>query len=144
VGSDAVAGHAYVFAIVEDEPDMQLLISMMLRRDGRLDLLGQAASAVEALEMLDHPEVRAKFEHAPGVIILDHGIDGELMGLEAAPLLKAKVPTAKIVLFTAFDMSREAAAEPSVDAFLRKDRITDLLPTVQSLLGLDARREARG
>lgn len=52
--------HGYVFAIVEDEPDMQLLITMMLRRDGRLDLLGKAASASEALELLDRPEVRAE------------------------------------------------------------------------------------
>lgn len=140
MGPDEVPDHAYVFAIVEDEPDMQVLISMLLRRDGRLDLLGQAASAAEALEMLDRPEVRAKFEDAPGVIVLDHGLEGETLGLEAAPLLKEKVPTVKILLFTAFDMAKEAAAEPSVDAFLRKDRVNDLLPTVQALLGLEERR----
>ena len=118
-----------VFVVVEDEPDMRMLISMMLAKDDRLELLGEAASAEEALAMLESLE--------PGLIVLDHGIEGDIMGLEAAPLLKAKAPNAKILLFTAFDMSREAAAEPAVDGFLRKDRIDQLLPTVLRLLDLD-------
>jgi DNA-binding NarL/FixJ family response regulator len=119
-----------VFVIVEDEPDMRALISLMLGRDPRLELIGEAASAAEAIAMLDSCD--------PGLIILDHGIEGDIMGLEAAPLLKAKAPNAKILLFTAFDMRREASLEPAVDEFLRKDRIGDLLPTVQRLLGLNA------
>jgi DNA-binding NarL/FixJ family response regulator len=117
-----------VFVVIEDEPDMRLLISMMLRKDPRLQLVGVAASADAALAMLDSVE--------PGLIVLDHGIEGEMMGLDAAPLLKAKAPNSKILLFTAFDMSREAAEEPAIDAFLRKDRIDHLLPTVQGLLDL--------
>lgn len=118
-----------VFVVVEDEPDMRMLISMMLAKDDRLELLGEAASADEALDVIDALD--------PGLIVLDHGIEGELMGLEAAPLLKAKAPNAKILLFTAFDMSREAAAEPAVDGFLRKDRIDQLLPTALHLLDLN-------
>lgn len=118
-----------VFVVVEDEPDMRMLISMMLAKDDRLELLGEAASAQEALAVLESLE--------PGLIVLDHGIEGDIMGLEAAPLLKAKAPNAKILLFTAFDMSREAAAEPAVDGFLRKDRIDQLLPTALRLLDLD-------
>jgi DNA-binding NarL/FixJ family response regulator len=121
-------GRVKVFVVVEDEPDMRLLISMMLRKDPRLDLLGEASSAAEALAVLDTIE--------PGLIILDHGIEGDIMGLEAAPLLKAKAPRAKILLFTAFDMRDEAEAEPAVDGYLRKDRIDQLLPTVQRLLDL--------
>jgi DNA-binding NarL/FixJ family response regulator len=118
-----------VFVVVEDEPDMRALISLTLGRDPRLELVGEAASAAEALALLDTME--------PGLIVLDHGIEGDLMGLDAAPLLKAKAPQAKILLFTAFDMRHEANAEPAVDEFLRKDRIGELLPTVQRLLGLN-------
>lgn len=118
-----------VFVVVEDEPDMRMLISMMLAKDDRLELLGEAASAEEALAVIDSLD--------PGLIVLDHGIEGDIMGLEAAPLLKAKAPNAKILLFTAFDMSREAATEPAVDGYLRKDRIDQLLPTVLRLLDLD-------
>ena len=118
-----------VFVVVEDEPDMRALISLTLGRDPRLELVGEAASAEEALAVLDTVE--------PGLIILDHGIEGDLMGLQAAPLLKAKAPQAKILLFTAFDMQREASLEPAVDEYLRKDRIGELLPTVQRMLGLN-------
>jgi DNA-binding NarL/FixJ family response regulator len=117
-----------VFVVVEDEPDMRSLIALMLGRDPRLELVGEAASAAEALAVLDTVE--------PGLIILDHGIEGDVMGLDAAPLLKAKAPNAKILLFTAFDMRREATDEPAVDEFLRKDRIGDLLATVQRMLGI--------
>ena len=117
-----------VFVVVEDEPDMRLLISLQLGRDRRLELVGEAESAAAALELLDFVE--------PGLIILDHAIEGEIMGLDAAPLLKAKAPHAKILLFTAFDMGRQVAAEPAIDEFLRKDRIDELLPTVCRLLAL--------
>jgi DNA-binding NarL/FixJ family response regulator len=118
-----------VFVVVEDEPDMRLLIGLQLHHDPRLELVGEAASAAEALKMLDTVE--------PGLIVLDHGIEGDVMGLEAAPLLKEKAPHAKILLFTAFDMRQEAEAEPAVDGFLRKDRINELLATVQRLLELE-------
>jgi DNA-binding NarL/FixJ family response regulator len=117
-----------VFVVVEDEPDMRALIGLTLRRDPRLEIVGEAASAEEALAILDSCE--------PGLIILDHGIEGDLMGLQAAPLLKAKAPNALILLFTAFDMQQEATREPAVDEFLRKDRIFELLPTVQRMLGI--------
>ena len=116
------------FAIVEDQPDMCLLIRLALTRDPRLQAAGEAASADAALSLLDDVE--------PALIILDHSIEGDVMGLEAAPLLKAKARGAKILLFTAHDMSGEAAAEPAVDGYLRKDRIDQLLATAQRLLGL--------
>ena len=119
-----------VFVVVEDEPDMRALIGLMLRRDPRLQIVGEAASAEEALAILD--------THDPGLIVLDHGIEGDIMGLQAAPLLKAKAPGAKILLFTAFDMRREASLEPAVDEYLRKDRIVELLPTVLRMLDLSA------
>src|SRR5687768_6351635 len=114
---------------------MRMLISMMLARDPRLELMGEAASAAEALEVLDSVD--------PGLIVLDHGIEGDVMGLQAAPLLKAKAPASKILLFTAFDMRREAEEEPAVDGYLRKDRITELLPTVRELLDLEGEPAGR-
>ena len=117
------------FAIVEDEPDMRLLIRLALTRDERFRSVGEVASADAALDLLEQEE--------PALIVLDHSIEGSMMGLEAAPLLKAKAGGAKILLFTAFDMAAEAAAEPAVDGYLRKDRIDQLLPTALQLLALD-------
>ena len=123
------SGSIKVFVVVEDEPDMRLLIALALRRDPRLELVGEASSAGEALALLDTVD--------PGLIILDHGIEGDVMGLQAAPLLRAKAPQARILLFTAFDMQREASLEPAVDGYLRKDQIDRLLPTALRLLELD-------
>ena len=52
-------------AIVEDEPDMRLLIRLALTRDARLQPVGEAASADEALALLGHPQLDAIDGHAP-------------------------------------------------------------------------------
>jgi DNA-binding NarL/FixJ family response regulator len=121
-----------VLVVVEDEPDMREVIRLTLARDTRLRILGEAATAAEAIEVAR--------THNPGLIILDHSIEGDIMGLEAAPLLKAVAPNAVILLFTAYDMAAEARREPAVDAFLRKDELSRLLQTVDALLGLEPLR----
>ena len=121
---------ARVLVVVEDEPDMRMLIRVVLTRDERLEILGEAADADTAVELAERCE--------PGLVILDHMIEGDVMGLEAAPLIRKVAPNAKILLFTAFDMAAEARREPAIDAFLRKDEMAKLLPTVQHLLELDS------
>jgi DNA-binding NarL/FixJ family response regulator len=113
---------------VEDETDMRNLVRALLARDPRLEVMGEASSAAEAVELARSVE--------PGLIILDHLIDGPVTGLEAAPDLKAVAPNVKILLFSAFDLGREARREPAIDAFLRKDEPMKLLPLAQRLLGL--------
>lgn len=122
-------GDSRVLVIVEDEPDMRLVLRAHLRADPRIEIEGEAADAETAIELAR--------QMPPGVVILDHWIEGPITGLEAAPMLKAVAPDAKIILFTAFDVSQEAEAEPAVDVFLPKSQIGQLLSTVQRLLGLD-------
>jgi CheY-like chemotaxis protein len=76
-------------------------------------------------------------EVQPKLIILDHNLGGEMVGLSAAPKLKEVAPGAKILLFTSYDIGAEARREPAVDAFLRKDNVDQLLPTSNRLLGLE-------
>jgi DNA-binding NarL/FixJ family response regulator len=117
-----------VLVIVEDEPDMRMLIKTVLASDPRLEVMGEATNADDA--------IRLAGELGPGLVILDHSIEGPVTGLQAAPAIRAAAPMAKILLFTAYDMAAEARREPAVDAFLRKDDIGKLLRTVQSLLEL--------
>ena len=119
-----------VLMLVEDEEDIRLVIQLQLMGDPRIEVAGEAASAEEAIELAKTME--------PGLIILDHSIDGEIMGLQAAPLIKAAAPDAKILLFTAFDLKREAEAENAIDGFLSKSDLQKLLVTVQRMLGLGA------
>jgi two-component system response regulator DesR len=115
--------------LVEDDPDYRLLIRVALGADPRFEMSGEAPSLESGIEL-------AREAH-PRLIILDHNLEGELVGLSAAPRLKAAAPDAKILLFTAYDLEAEARREPAVDAYLRKDEIRKLLPTAQRLLGLE-------
>jgi DNA-binding NarL/FixJ family response regulator len=117
-----------VLVIVEDEPDMRMMIRSILLTDSRIEIVGEAASAAEAIEVARSMD--------PGLVILDHSIEGDIMGLEAAPLIKAVAPNAKILLFSAFDLKKEADAEPAIDAFLGKSDVSLLLKTVQWMLHL--------
>lgn len=117
-----------VLVIVEDEADMRMMIRAILTSDDRLEVVGEAASAAEAIEIARTSD--------PGLVILDHSIEGDLMGLDAAPLIKKVAPKAKILMFSAFDLEAEAAAEPTIDAFLRKTDVRLLLPAVREMLDL--------
>lgn len=115
--------------LVEDDVDYRLLIRVTLGADPRLEMTGEAPTVESGIEL-------AREAH-PSLIILDHNLEGEMVGLSAAPQLKEAAPESKILLFTAYDLEAEARREPSVDAYLRKDEIGKLLPTAQRLLGLE-------
>lgn len=119
-----------VLVVVEDEPDMRMMMRFVLETDPRITIVGEAEDAATAIELARSSQ--------PGLVILDHSIQGEVMGLQAAPLLKEAAPRAKILLFTAFDLKNEAAVEPAIDEYLNKTDIGVLLPTVQQMLGLPA------
>lgn len=113
--------------MVEDDPDVQLLIESVFSLDSRFTFAGIRASAEDAFEMARTSEA--------GLIVLDHGLAGELTGLEAAPKFKEVAPRAKIILFTAHAELREVAArEPAVDAFVLKTESFRLLRVAQELL----------
>ena len=117
-----------ILVIVEDEADMRMMIRALLTTDPRIEIVGEATTAAQAIEIARSVD--------PGLIVLDHSIDGDVMGLEAAPMLKDVAPRAKILLFSAFDLKKEAAAEPAIDEFLSKSDVRKLLATVQRLLEL--------
>lgn len=122
-------GKVHVLVIVEDEPDMRMLIRMNIEADPRIVIDGEASTAEEAIDL-------AARVH-PGLIVLDHQLDGAMMGIEAAPHLKRVSPVSKILLFTAFDLEKAARAEPAIDEFLPKSRMPELLGTAERLLGLE-------
>lgn len=118
-----------VLVVVEDDRDMQLLIELTLQVDARLELSGCAATAAEAIELAR--------EAQPALVILDHFIDGDVMGLEAAPAIKEVAPESRVLLFTSHDLKIESEREPSIDEFLLKRDISELMPTVHRLLDLE-------
>lgn len=119
---------ARVLVVVENDPDFLILIRLHLGEDPRIVITGEADSADEAVEMVR--------EAGPGLVILDHYLSGEVKGLETAPRIREEAPDASILLLSSDDLSTEARAEPTIDAFVWKGEIERLLPAAQRLLGL--------
>lgn len=118
-----------VLIIVEDDPDIQLLLETIFSLDSRFCSAEAVESAEAAIEMTRTDE--------PGIIVLDHGLAGTMTGLAAAPRLKKLAPHAKIIFFTAHaELRAEAENEPAIDAFLLKTQSTRLLGLAQRLAGL--------
>ena len=103
-----------------------MLIRVLLSSDPEIEITAEANTAEEALKLAA--------EKLSDVIILDHFIQGSMMGLELAPLLKEVAPKSKILMFSSHDLEIEAKREPAIDAFLRKKSFDRLLPMVRSLL----------
>lgn len=118
-----------VMVVVEDDEDFRQLVRLVLAADERLTVAGEAADAEQALE--------AARTLRPDLAVVDHFISGTVMGLDLAPLLKQVVPGMRILLFTTHDLAIEVSRQPAIDAYLRKHDLRLLLPTVQSLLGMD-------
>ena len=122
-------GKEMCFLVVDDDLDMQLLIQLKLGTDSRLRFCGAVTNSTDAIALANGV--------GRGVIILDHFVEGQIMGLQAAPLLKAVAPDMPIILFTSHDLAIEVSREPTIDAYLRKSEIKHLLPTALRLLGID-------
>ncbi|HEU0131011.1 MAG TPA: response regulator [Mycobacteriales bacterium] len=117
-----------VLVVVDDDRDFRVLVRLMLGADARFEIEGEAANAEEAVALARATQ--------PTLVILDHFIEGTVMGLQLAPRLKEVAPDMKILLFTTHDLAVEAAREPAIDRYLRKHDLTTLLPTVREMLGL--------
>ena len=117
-----------VLVVIEDDRDFRQLIRLMLSGEPELDVEGEAASADEALPLAEAMQ--------PDLVILDHFIDGTIMGIALAPMIKRVAPGAKIMLFTTHDLAVEVSREPAIDRYLRKHDLALLLPAVREMLGL--------
>jgi DNA-binding NarL/FixJ family response regulator len=117
-----------VLVVIDDDPDFRRLIQITLSGESRLEIGGAAADSDQAIALAR--------ETQPGLIVLDHFIEGTIMGLALAPMLKRAAPDAKILLFTTHDLAVEVAREPAIDRYLRKHDLERLLPTVREMVGL--------
>jgi len=112
--------------LVEDDPTVRGVIEILLSTEPDLELLDFAPSAEEGIELVRRL--------APDLVLLDNQLEGALTGVAAAPQIKAACPGVVVLLCTALDLAGLAADAPSIDGFLRKDELADLVPVVRGLL----------
>lgn len=98
--------------VVDDNATIRNLLRTLLELDDRLELVGEAADADEALALVG--------ERFPDVIVLDHMMPGRT-GLEALPALRLLAPGARVVVYSATHDLRERALSHGADAFVGKD-----------------------
>lgn len=105
--------------IVDDEPDLRLLLRTMLTLDQRFEIAGEAINGQEALDRYQ--------ELDPDVLVLDQRMP-LLAGLDVAERILADRPDQIVILLSAFldDTIRADAARIGVRSVVGKQRIADI------------------
>jgi DNA-binding NarL/FixJ family response regulator len=113
--------------IVDDSALIRRMIRETLEQHGGWEVSGEAADGREAIEKAQ----RLK----PDLIVLDLSMP-VMNGLEAARELQRLLPSLPLVMFTNFtspQLSKEALSA-GVSAVVSKDKIEDLVHSIQALL----------
>jgi DNA-binding NarL/FixJ family response regulator len=109
--------------LVDDEAGLRRLVRLLVTRDGRMEVVGEAADGHEALDRVD--------ELDPDVVLLDLGLP-TLDGLEVLARLQGRARP-KVVVLTGFDdpATHARARELGAAACLVKgrdfERVLDVL-----------------
>jgi YesN/AraC family two-component response regulator len=88
--------------IVDDVEEMRDLLRMLLTRDGRFTIVGEAADGARAIEVVDQEQ--------PDLVVLDITMP-MVGGIEALPRLHEVSPTTRVVMLSGF--SAEEMAKPA-------------------------------
>lgn len=123
--------------LVDDEPDMRMLVRLTLDRTEDIEVVGEAASGLDAIAQLE-----ALGNEAPDVLLLDHMMPGGLTGIETATRIFAAAssgdrPAPRIVMFTAWsrpEVATEARAA-GIHGFLSKDEFARVADTIREVAG---------
>jgi DNA-binding NarL/FixJ family response regulator len=113
--------------LVDDSLEFLEAAAQFLSQQGRLTIVGWAASGDEALELLDRLR--------PDLVLIDLVMPG-MNGLEATRQIKARPAPPRVVIMTLYDVVeyREAASAAAADGFVAKSSIIpQLMPLITHL-----------
>ncbi len=106
--------------IVDDDEEIRHVLRLLCEADN-LRVVGEASNGVEAIPMA--------LKHQPDFVILDYRLP-RLDGEGAAEIMRTVTPNSRIVAFSAM-LDKQP---PWADAFLNKDRISELMPLLRSFV----------
>jgi hypothetical protein len=118
-GSGGAKALPKTVAVIDRDEDMRLLVRLILRRDARLQVVVDSASADDALSRLGGVE--------PSLFVVDRTAN--------ATAVRAAVPGAVILRFST-EQDDGAWRRQGIDGVLGKQHSDRLLRAVQQLLGL--------
>ncbi len=116
--------------LADDDPDLRGLVKLMLNADGRFRVVGQAGDGAAAVRL-------AESEH-PDVVVLDLQMP-VMDGLTALPLLRERLPNARIVVLSTFPdpFTLVDAVRQGADGYIDKNRAwSELIPTLTGLCAM--------
>jgi DNA-binding NarL/FixJ family response regulator len=114
--------------IVEDEISVRNAVRIFLEHHSAFEVCGEAANGVEAVDKA--------IALQPDLVILDLSMP-HMNGIEAASLLRTRLPLVPIVVYTMFGdvLGKSLAAALGVAAIVSKsDGLTILLARIEALL----------
>ena len=117
--------------LVDDSPSFLQSAARFLASDERIEIVGVALSAQEALGEVE----RLK----PALVLMDLTMPG-MNGLEATRLLKAAPNPPRVIILTLYDTEeyRQAAQQSHADGFIAKSDLGQkLLPLLEAFLAQD-------
>ena len=113
--------------LVDDNPDIRLLVRIGLESSGGFAVVGEACDGQEAVDAVGRG--------CPDVVLLDLAMP-VMDGFEALPLLKARCPHSRVVIYSASDSptTRSRIEASGGDAYLRKDAgISDVVEVLRTV-----------
>ena len=126
--------------VVDDAPDVRMLLKTRLRLSGRLDVVGEGADGYDAVELAR--------QHHPSLMLLDVSMPGR-DGLAALPLVLDVSPTTRVVMFSGFDAvglaehTRRLGASEFVEKSMPLEQLVERLVAIAAPPGT-APEEPRG
>jgi response regulator NasT len=106
--------------IVDDDIEVRHVLRLLCESED-FEVIGEASNGVEAVPLA--------LRHQPDFVILDYKLP-RLDGEGAAEIMRSISPASKIVAFSAVLEKQPAWA----DAYLNKERISDLMPLLQTFI----------
>lgn len=112
--------------MVDDEPDVRLLVGLQLRAAG-LDVVGEAGDGAAALDVCE--------QQRPDVVVFDILMPG-MTGFAAIPALQEALPGTGIVAYTsiASDFVREEMARLGVPLVVKAGDPQPLIDAIQGIV----------
>lgn len=99
--------------VVDDEPDLRILLWLAVEADGRCKVVADASNGEEGVALAR--------ELQPDVVVLDQ-IMPVMDGANALPLIRQVSPASKVVMLSAMSdaLVREKVLQTGADAYLEK------------------------
>lgn len=127
--SQALSQHIASVVVIDDTPDLRLLLRMVLEISDRYTVVGEAGDGAAGIEIVQ--------EWQPDVVLLDLAMP-IMDGLEALPGIRDACPNAQIVVLSGFEADRMAgqAIERGAAGYLQKGTAPDdIVRALDDILG---------